>query len=112
MLLALVFAAATVTEEAPAPAPVEAGPQVGIIAVAELLFSPDRFAAMTGAGVRFGLRPRNTEPMMFMPAMALLAGGAIDNDQDGTAFIETRLELMGLRPGGLLQPTIHGYVST
>ncbi len=64
-----------------------------------------------GLGVRYGLRERTTEPMMFMPALGLVAGFTWDRTGLQPSA-EVRLELMGARPGGALMTAFGGWVST
>jgi hypothetical protein len=63
-----------------------------------------------GLGMRFGLRERSEEPVMFMPALGLV-GGVLWDPAGLKPWAEVRFEAMGAVNGGVLQPAWHGWLS-
>lgn len=86
------------------------GSRLGVIAYVAGKVGATRPGVVAGLGVRFGLRERAPEPFMFMPALAVVGGLAWDSSGP-QPWGEVRLELMGARGGGVLQPAFHGSVS-
>lgn len=87
------------------------GSRFGVIAVVEGKAGTSGVAALAGMGMRVGFRERTSDEVMFMPAGAMLGGAEVAPGGFWSGWIETRVELMGARHGGTLQPAIHGYFS-
>ena len=67
-------------------------------------------AASFGLGVRYSLKPRS-DARVWMPAIAFVFGSAVDS-KGFSPFLESRLELMSVSPGGLLQPNFVVYTTS
>ncbi|MBK7864571.1 MAG: hypothetical protein IPJ65_39415 [Archangiaceae bacterium] len=109
MLSALVGLMLTTTPQVDAAAPPDPGSRFGIAAVLGVTAGTVTPAGIAGIGLRTGLLPRRDQTM-FMPALTTQVG--VSFGPGGLQpWLEERLELMAARPGGLLQPVVHGFVS-
>ena len=65
-------------------------------------------SGIAGIGARYGLKPRVADQRMLMPGISFVVGTTFQTD-NFSPFVESRLELMSLSPGGALQPNFVFY---
>lgn len=64
-------------------------------------------SGIAGIGFRYGLKPRGFFQML-MPGISFVAGSSF-TAKELSPFVESRLELMSVSPGGALQPNVILY---